>query len=211
MFQKLNPFPGYHLFEPGQSCQKIERGNSVIKTVVRSTADNMTRKTIPESNARQACRHLAIGAVIIIMVCSWIGGCTTSTSVGSTPATATPGPAGSSSAAPALAVTAGPAVTVDLQAKNMAFSTSEIMVPAGAAVTLNFRNREPSGSSQVTGIAHNFAVYDSAAATRTIFSGAIITGGEDIVYTFTAPGTPGTYFFRCDVHPTVMNGRFIVT
>jgi plastocyanin len=186
----------------------------LLRRLFDRTADSMTRKAILES---QAYRHLEIGAVIIIMVCSCIGGCTTSTSGGSTPAAATPGPAGNSSAAPALAsgpplaVTAGPAVTVDLQAKNMAFSTSEIMVPAGAAVTVNFRNREPSGSSQVTGIAHNFAVYDSAAATRTIFSGPIITGGEDIVYTFTAPSTSGTYFFRCDVHPAVMNGRFIVT
>jgi plastocyanin len=139
-------------------------------------------------------------------MCSCIGGCTSGTGSG-TSAAPTQGPGGSSPSAVATA----PAVTVDLQAKDMAFSTAEIMVPAGAAVTVNFRNKEPSGSSQVTGIAHNFAVYDSAAATRTIFSGAIITGGEDIVYTFTAPTTPGTYFFRCDVHPAVMNGRFIVT
>ncbi|HVN74616.1 MAG TPA: hypothetical protein VMT44_08495 [Methanoregula sp.] len=30
------------------------------------------------------------------------------------------------------------------------------------------------------------------------------------VYRFTAPETPGTYYFRCDVQPSVMNGEFIV-
>ncbi|MHB8052837.1 MAG: cupredoxin domain-containing protein [Methanoregula sp.] len=43
-----------------------------------------------------------------------------------------------------------------------------------------------------------------------MFSGAIITGGQDITYRFTAPAAPGTYFFRCDVHPSVMKGTFIV-
>jgi len=35
--------------------------------------------------------------------------------------------------------------------------------------------------------------------------------GATTTYTFTAPSTPGTYFFRCDVHPETMTGQFIVT
>jgi len=54
-------------------------------------------------------------------------------------------------------------VTVDLTAKKMAFDKSTITVPAGAAVVLNFSNLEAAGSSQVTGIPHNFALYDSPA------------------------------------------------
>ncbi len=106
--------------------------------------------------------------------------------------------------------TKGPSVTVDLVAKDMAFNVSTITVPAGASVMVNFHNREPPGSSQVTGIAHNFALYDTPAAAVMIFSGEIITGGGDAVYRFTAPSTPGTYFFRCDVHPALMNGHFVV-
>lgn len=49
-----------------------------------------------------------------------------------------------------------------------------------------------------------------ASASTTIFKGAIMTGPATTTYTFTAPSTPGTYFFRCDVHPTVMTGQFIV-
>jgi len=100
-------------------------------------------------------------------------------------------------------------VTIDLVAQNMAFDQSAITVPAGARVIVNFRNREEAGSSQVTGIAHNFAVYDPPAGT-TIFSGEIITGGENATYRFTAPDTPGIYVFRCDVHPALMTGKFIV-
>jgi plastocyanin len=39
--------------------------------------------------------------------------------------------------------------------------------------------------------------------------GEIITGPATINYTFTAPSEPGTYYFQCDVHPS-MNGDFIV-
>ena len=31
-----------------------------------------------------------------------------------------------------------------------------------------------------------------------------------ITYVFTAPAIPGTYYFRCDLHPS-MQGQFIVT
>ncbi len=39
--------------------------------------------------------------------------------------------------------------------------------------------------------------------------GEIITGPAETTYTFTAPSEPGTYYFQCDVHPS-MNGDFIV-
>ena len=103
-----------------------------------------------------------------------------------------------------------PVVTIDLVAKDMAFNMSEITVPAGAMVVVNFHNREAPGSSQVTGTAHNFAVYESPDALTPIYSGDIITGGQDAAYQFTAPGIPGTYYFRCDVHPEIMHGQFIV-
>ncbi len=95
-------------------------------------------------------------------------------------------------------------VVIDIVAKNIAFNTSTITVPAGANVTVNFDNQDAN-------VPHNFAVYDSEAAKVTIFQGKIITGPSKITYNFVAPSTPGTYFFRCDVHPTIMKGQFIVT
>jgi plastocyanin len=64
--------------------------------------------------------------------------------------------------------------------------------------------------NQDTGIPHNFAVYDSAIAKETIFEGDIIRGPKKIIYRFDAPQQPGIYFFRCDPHPLIMNGQFVV-
>jgi plastocyanin len=46
--------------------------------------------------------------------------------------------------------------------------------------------------------------------TTVINIGGMTTGVSTVTYTFDAPTTPGTYFFRCDVHPTTMTGSFIV-
>ena len=105
--------------------------------------------------------------------------------------------------APPPHAAAGRSVTVEIAAEKMAFDTSTITVPAGAEVTMNFENRDD-------GIPHNVAVYTDPSAAKEIFVGDIIAGPERATYTFTAPETPGTYFFRCDVHPS-MNGAFIVT
>jgi plastocyanin len=110
-------------------------------------------------------------------------------------------PAGSSSSPSSSA--SGNTITIDLVAKNVAFDKSTITVPAGADVTVNFDNED-------AGIPHNFSVYTDSSAKTAIFVGEIISGPKTITYHFTAPTQPGTYFFRCDVHPTIMTGTFIV-
>ena len=94
-------------------------------------------------------------------------------------------------------------VTVDIVAKGFAFNTSTIAVPAGANVTINFNNMD-------AGIPHNVAVYENQDAKKAVYVGAVINGPKTITYNFVAPTTPGTYFFRCDFHPTTMIGDFIV-
>jgi plastocyanin len=96
----------------------------------------------------------------------------------------------------------GNATVVNLTAENTAFDQSTITVPAGANVTVNFNNKDD-------GVPHNFAVYTDSSAAEEIFVGDIITGPATTNYTFTAPSEPGTYYFQCDVHPS-MNGDFIV-
>lgn len=93
--------------------------------------------------------------------------------------------------------------TVAIAAENFGFSTEAITVPAGAEVTIEFDNRDD-------GVPHNVAVYTDSSAADAIFVGEIVTGPRRATYTFTAPETPGNYFFRCDVHPS-MHGAFIVT
>ena len=129
-------------------------------------------------------------SVVLLLVISLLGcGSTTSTKTTTT--------------TPATTTSSGQAVTVDLVAQNMSFDKSTITVPAGAIVTVNFNNKD-------SGVLHNFAVYTDSNAATSIFVGQTITGPKTITYTFTAPGIPGTYFFRCDIHPTQMTGSFIV-
>jgi len=130
-----------------------------------------------------------------------VGATGTATATGTASATAT-GTAGTTSTTAAV-TTAGP-VTVSLTAQNIKFDKGSISVPAGATVTVNFNNMD-------SGVPHNFAVYTDSSASTNIFRGQIVTGPTTTTYTFTAPSTPGTYYFRCDVHPTQMTGQFIVT
>jgi len=85
----------------------------------------------------------------------------------------------------------------------MAFDKATITVPAGADVTVVFNNKDR--------VPHNVAVYETKAAAKAIFVGEVFTGPKTINYRFTAPSIPGTYFFRCDVHPATMTGDFVVT
>jgi plastocyanin len=95
-------------------------------------------------------------------------------------------------------------VSIDLSAKGMAFSQSTMSVPAGATVAINFNNQDG-------GVPHNFALYNNASASASIFVGETIRGPSTTVYRFTAPSNPGNYFFRCDTHPGIMTGTFVVT
>ena len=115
------------------------------------------------------------------------------------PATTTP----TTTPTPTTAPAPGGSVTINLTAKNVAFDVSTITVSRGAQVTIVFNNQDAS-------VPHNFAVYTDSSASKSVFVGQIVTGPKTVTYTFTAPTTPGSYFFRCDVHPTIMTGTFVV-
>jgi heme/copper-type cytochrome/quinol oxidase subunit 2 len=115
-----------------------------------------------------------------------------------------PKPTSTPSPTPAPLPTQAPnSITINLVARNIAFDLSTITVPAGAQVVVNFNNQDSS-------VPHNFAVYTNSSATTSIFIGQIITGPSSVIYKFTAPAAPGNYFFRCDVHPRMMTGTFVV-
>lgn len=96
--------------------------------------------------------------------------------------------------------------TLTVTAQNIAFDTNCLAAPAGTPFTIKFTNDD-------AGVPHNVEIFTSQAAT-TRLGGA--TGPTDTV---TGPGSvtykvgglsPGTYFFRCDIHPTQMTGTFVV-
>jgi plastocyanin len=103
-------------------------------------------------------------------------------------ATVVAGCAGSGAAAPASAPAEADLTVV---AKDMAFDTDRISVPAGRPFELFFQNLD--------GAPHNIAVYTDASAATPIYVGETITNATAL---YEVPAIEsGESFFRCDVHP----------
>lgn len=103
-------------------------------------------------------------------------------------------------AAAASCTPSGTALTVT--AKDIHYSTGCLAAPAGKPFTITFRNQD-------SGVPHNVAIYTSSSATKVLFRGQIAAGVTTVTYH--VPALPaGTYYFRCDVHPTAMHGTFVV-
>jgi hypothetical protein len=103
----------------------------------------------------------------------------------------TPGPSGDGG---------GP---LQLTAFNLEFEPRALSAPSGGSITVRMDNRD-------AGVLHNFSLYVDNTAAQVIFEGELSTGPAMVDYTFDAPA-PGTYFFRCDVHPDTMTGSFTVS
>jgi plastocyanin len=94
--------------------------------------------------------------------------------------------------------TANPSTVV---AQGLAFSTAEIALPPDAPSTIHFENKD-------AGVSHDIAIYTDSSLGTNLFRGQIITGPASIDYSIPAL-KPGTYYFHCDVHPT-MHGSVTV-
>jgi plastocyanin len=134
-------------------------------------------------------------AVVTLALLMAVTGCSSSTST-------TSSAAATQTTVSSGATTTSNAVTINIAAQNMAFDQSSITVKAGAQVTMIFNNKDS--------MPHNVAIYNDQSAAQVIYKGEVFNGPATKTYTFTAPSTPGTYFFRCDVHPVKMTGQFIV-
>jgi plastocyanin len=104
-----------------------------------------------------------------------------------------------------IEATQGPAggggATVTVMAQGLKFSTDQIDLPANAPSTIHFENNDP-------GIQHDIAIFTDSSLGTNLFRGQIITGPASIDYSIPVL-QPGTYYFHCDVHPT-MNGKVVV-
>lgn len=113
-------------------------------------------------------------------------------------ATVSPAPAPTEPPVPTAAPTRPPTapgpVSITVVAQGIRFEQTELAVDAGAQVTLTFDNQDR--------VSHNVDI--AGVAKTDIFAGP----GQSTI-TFTAP-SPGSYPYRCDVHPNVMQGTLIV-
>lgn len=96
--------------------------------------------------------------------------------------------------------------TVEITAQNVVFSTRTLTARTGGQVRVRLDNKD-------SGVEHNIAFYPSSTSLTaplapgsigTVFKGPAV---DDTVFTLPAAGS---YFFRCDIHPTTMTGTFTV-
>jgi plastocyanin len=95
----------------------------------------------------------------------------------------------------------GGGAPVTVVAQNLAFDTDEIHLPPGAPSTITFENRD-------AGTPHNIAIYGDQSLGEVLFQGELVTGPATADYQV-PPLDPGTYYFHCDVHPS-MQGSVVV-
>jgi plastocyanin len=91
---------------------------------------------------------------------------------------------------------------VKIQAKGIKFTLPQFNLTANQPAVIDFHN----GDS----VPHNIAIYTNKDYTGLpFFQGGVVVGPASTEYQFTAPPA-GTYYFRCDIHPTVMTGTVVV-
>ena len=88
-----------------------------------------------------------------------------------------------------------------ITAENLSFDRDTLSFPADTASTLTFQNND-------AGTPHNVAIYTDESASDALFTGDLVTGVDTATYEI--PAMPaGSYYFHCDVHPT-MHGTVTV-
>jgi plastocyanin len=80
---------------------------------------------------------------------------------------------------------------------DQSFLPSTLEAPAGAGFALDLVNQDD-------GVQHNVAIYRDDSAAESLFVGDLVEGATTVTYDVPALD-PGSYYFRCDVHPA-MNG-----
>lgn len=89
---------------------------------------------------------------------------------------------------------------VTVTAQDLSFDVDGIVVSAGSSVSLTLVARDD--------VPYNLAIYPDSGWTTALYAGEIVTGRRTI---YQIPSlTPGSYRFRCDVHPVTMTGVFEV-
>lgn len=90
--------------------------------------------------------------------------------------------------------------TLTISARDIKFDKDCLAAPANQELTINFDNKELAP--------HNVAIRNQA-GDGDLFAGEVFSGPKTLTYRV-APLAPGTYKFWCSVHPSQMQGTFLV-
>jgi plastocyanin len=154
-----------------------------------------------------------IAGTAIVAVAAFRGGTPSSTPTAI--ATSSPSTVPSVTVAPSTAPPSTPSTPaaecspkgtkLHLTAAGLVFDPTCLAAPAGTAFTISFENKD-------IGIPHNFHIFSADPAqdsnAQSLFTGDLVTGPDTATYKVSAL-PPGTYFFHCDVHPTLMFGTLV--
>jgi len=112
-----------------------------------------------------------------------------------------PTPSATASASAPASGAPPPTGGASITAQNLSFSPTELSLPAGQPSTITFDNQD-------SGVQHNIDIFSDSSYTTSVFKGDLVTGVATQDYNVPALDA-GTYYFHCDVHPT-MTGTITV-
>jgi Cupredoxin-like domain len=124
--------------------------------------------------------------------------------------TGTAGPTSTTTSTTTATTVAGAACSpsgtvVTVVAKNISFAQHCVAAQANQAFSIDFDNQD-------AGTPHNIAIYSADPVShpdaKLLFRGDLTTGPTKTTYHVGAQPA-GSYFFHCDVHPTLMSGTFV--
>jgi plastocyanin len=99
-------------------------------------------------------------------------------------------------------------IQLDIKAKGTAFDPTCLVAAAGKAFTIDFDDQDDAATIGQ----HNIAIFKTAADASNLdsalFTGDLVTGPAKVTYPVQALDA-GSYFFHCNVHPT-MTGTLAV-
>jgi plastocyanin len=151
-------------------------------------------------NRHKLLRPLTALAVATLALAAACGGGGYGSSATSTPKanSAAPSPAASSAAN-------GQGASLEISTPSgTQYDKNELDATTGQQITVKYTNNSTTP--------HNVHFNNGPDANSPSLGQTNIAAGPNNVQTvsFKAPSTPGSYYFHCDVHPTVMNGHLVV-